>query len=227
MTKTHRYYLFHAIVLTILIIWDSEIYLWFHSVIDWIDTNRIFLLTELIRHRHWRFFEQMGNIWAAIIAIYLIAKFDKPKYKYIQILILSIIVTTLAYTVLKHTVGKIRPNVHDGIVVYHPFLQGWFTSRNLSFPSGHTTFAFTLATFLSLLYPQCKKGFYGLALCCGISRVFFEAHFFADVYLGAFLGYEITRFLYARIQDKKLVVVFSSEPNTSLLTFKLIPKKPN
>jgi membrane-associated phospholipid phosphatase len=61
---------------------------------------------------------------------------------------------------------------------------------NHSFPSGHTTAAFTLFCFLALISSKKYKGFiYGIiAVIIGYSRVYLSQHFFEDILVGATVG---------------------------------------
>jgi undecaprenyl-diphosphatase len=57
-----------------------------------------------------------------------------------------------------------------------------------SFPSGHATTAFALATLLSLWYPRWTGGFLAAAALVGWSRAVLGSHFPSDVLAGAVLG---------------------------------------
>jgi undecaprenyl-diphosphatase len=57
-----------------------------------------------------------------------------------------------------------------------------------SFPSGHTTTAFALATVLSLWYPRGRWVWGGGAVLVGWSRIVLGSHFPSDVLAGAVLG---------------------------------------
>jgi membrane-associated phospholipid phosphatase len=61
---------------------------------------------------------------------------------------------------------------------------------NHSFPSGHTTAAFTLFCFLTLISSEKYRGFiYGIiAVIIGYSRVYLSQHFFEDILVGATVG---------------------------------------
>lgn len=63
---------------------------------------------------------------------------------------------------------------------------------NLSFPSGHTTSAFALFTFFTMLLPARLKGigfiFFMIAISVGYSRIYLSHHFFTDVYAGSLIG---------------------------------------
>jgi membrane-associated phospholipid phosphatase len=60
-----------------------------------------------------------------------------------------------------------------------------------SFPSGHTTTAFMLASFFYLVLPKKIKIHslvMGIAFLVGFSRVYLMQHFLMDVWVGALLG---------------------------------------
>jgi membrane-associated phospholipid phosphatase len=72
---------------------------------------------------------------------------------------------------------------------------------NTSFPSGHTTAAFAVATVFAHRYRQHRWVpwvAYGAAAAVGFSRVTLQSHFPSDVFLGAALGYSITKFVVLR-----------------------------
>jgi membrane-associated phospholipid phosphatase len=84
------------------------------------------------------------------------------------------------------------------------FADSWFEGPggvNLGhggFPSGHAIAAFSVATVMSRRYGKAHKWVpyvaYGLAATIGFSRVTTLAHFPSDVFLGAALGYSVSRF---------------------------------
>ena len=83
------------------------------------------------------------------------------------------------------------------------FKTGWGSSffGDASFPSGHTIAAFSVATVMARRYASRRWVpwvAYGLAGLVGFSRVTNQAHFPSDVFLGAALGYSISRFVVLR-----------------------------
>lgn len=63
------------------------------------------------------------------------------------------------------------------------------TTLPYSFPSGHTSTAFVLATVLAWRKPEARKYFYGIAVLVGISRMYLGVHFPSDIIVGALVGH--------------------------------------
>lgn len=60
-----------------------------------------------------------------------------------------------------------------------------------SFPSGHTTTAFSICFAMAILfskYPKIQRMMLILAIGIGLSRVYLMQHFFGDIWMGAALG---------------------------------------
>ena len=75
--------------------------------------------------------------------------------------------------------------------------------KGSSFPSGHATAAFSVATVVSYRYRNHKWvpfAAYGLATAIGLSRIATEAHFPSDVFLGSAIGYAVARYQTVRPQ---------------------------
>jgi membrane-associated phospholipid phosphatase len=85
---------------------------------------------------------------------------------------------------LKVAVGRSRPSADQGTHDFHPFNGGQ------SFPSGHTTQAFALASVISGHADETWVSgvSYGLAGLVGLARVEQKAHFMSDVVMGALIG---------------------------------------
>lgn len=96
---------------------------------------------------------------------------------------------------LKGVFGRFRPAAGHGAYRFHPF------SGNTSFPSGHTTAAFSIITPWVLYYPN--RSTYGLfALCTGtaIARIALNKHWPTDVLAGGAIGFLTARYLTRRHQ---------------------------
>jgi membrane-associated phospholipid phosphatase len=106
--------------------------------------------------------------------------------------------TEILGTFLKVATDRLRPlNVPvNGNFADTAFERGGYVKS--SFPSGHTLAAFSVATVVSRRYgrhrPWVPVLAYGLASAVGFSRMSLSAHFPSDVFMGAVLGYSVSRF---------------------------------
>jgi len=60
--------------------------------------------------------------------------------------------------------------------------------KDYSFPSGHTTAAFSIAAVLSINFPSMLIFFVSIALIVGLSRIYLAVHFPTDVLIGMIIG---------------------------------------
>jgi hypothetical protein len=75
--------------------------------------------------------------------------------------------------------------------------------KGSSFPSGHATGAFAVATVIANRYGNHKWvpwAVYGMATVIGLSRISSNAHFASDVFLGSAIGYSTSKFQVLRPQ---------------------------
>lgn len=86
---------------------------------------------------------------------------------------------------LKYGVHRERPFASHSSLIYKKTEAG-----SLSFPSGHTSSAFQLATSLSMAFPRwyVVVPAYGYACAIGYSRMYLGAHYPTDVLAGAIVG---------------------------------------
>jgi membrane-associated phospholipid phosphatase len=103
-------------------------------------------------------------------------------------------------TALKAITQRPRPRVDDA--------SGEFFDRGNSFPSGHATSAWSLATVIAYEYgkrrPLVRFGVYGLATAVSLSRYTGRNHFLSDVLVGSAIGYGIGRYIYRTHHDPLL-----------------------
>jgi len=108
-------------------------------------------------------------------------------------------------TVMKDIDRRLRPS---DIAPNGDFSNSWFQDNkrylrsNGSFPSGHAIAAFSVATIVARRYGTHHRWVpyvaYGGAALVGFSRMTLSAHFASDVFMGAALGYSISRFTVLR-----------------------------
>lgn len=106
--------------------------------------------------------------------------------------VLCTVIPSLITQLIKHQVAAPRPMTVYAAQPWVHHLKHWALLHNNSFPSGHTTGAFSFFCLLSCIMPKNYRAwglfFFFFALITGYSRVYLAAHFFADVYVGSIIG---------------------------------------
>ena len=103
----------------------------------------------------------------------------------------------IVYGVINAVTRRLRPS---DIPPQGSYSDTFFKNKSVldnSFPSGHTIAAFAVATVIARRYKSHRWVpwvAYGIAGAIGFSRITTQAHFPADVFLGAALGFSISRF---------------------------------
>ncbi len=103
----------------------------------------------------------------------------------------------LVASVMKGATKRLRPGE---ITPNGNFADSWFEGKSWTgggFPSGHTIAAFSIATVVARRYGNHRwvpYFAYGSAALVGFSRLTLSAHFPSDAFVGAALGYSISRF---------------------------------
>jgi hypothetical protein len=97
--------------------------------------------------------------------------------------------------IAKPVFGRERPSQSNGQTIFHGF-----TTRYESFPSGHATIAWAVASVVAMrtegwIVPTVA---YTLATIVAFDRVNDEKHFIADVFTGAVIGVTVGRFVVGR-----------------------------
>jgi hypothetical protein len=90
-------------------------------------------------------------------------------------------------TVLKYSIGRARPYTNEGRAAYTPFS---FKNSHSSFPSGHTTSAFSIASVFAARYDSTWLGciVYATASVTALQRIYSSMHWPTDVFAGAVIG---------------------------------------
>lgn len=87
------------------------------------------------------------------------------------------------------------------------YVEGVELHSSFSFPSGHTTAAFALATSILLVLPKKNLGFclIILAILTGYSRIYLSQHFLADVLLGSVIGTSTALVVHFYLNSEKML----------------------
>jgi membrane-associated phospholipid phosphatase len=133
--------------------------------------------------------EPFGQEYSAgvLLAFYVGGEFlHDPRAKSVALdgISASIIASGLIDQPLKYVIGRSRPSKDQGAYDFHPF------NGSASFPSGHATQAFAVATVISEHYESLwiRLTAYGLASAVGYARLNKDEHWTSDVLAGAAIG---------------------------------------
>lgn len=163
-----------------------------------------------------RYITYLGDGWTALIVGLLLLVI---RLRWAFLLGLSCLISAFITQFLKHSVfvDALRPKKYfEGIHQLY-FVPGVENYLYNSFPSGHSTCAFSMCLSLALISEKnpLKLFFFFMALLIGYSRIYLSQHFFEDVYAGAFIGVSTGLLVYYFLfrsrktwLDKSLISVF-------------------
>jgi membrane-associated phospholipid phosphatase len=159
-----------------------------------------------------RAFEHMGADYSFIVlagfeGYHSVTDDGRSQAVFVDGLASSLIASGFIAPVLKYSVGRERPSDSADPYRFRPF-----TNHN-SFPSGHTTQAFAVATVIAAHYPEwwVETLAFGSAGLVGYCRVEQNAHFTSDVVAGALIGWSVARCV-VRHNDESKVPRFTLIP---------------
>ena len=106
--------------------------------------------------------------------------FDSP---FLHVILLAFLIERPVYFILKNGLKRNRPEA--ALKNFRSIIK---PSDQFSFPSGHTSAAFMMATLLSFYFPALIIPFYIWATLVACSRVVLGVHFPTDTVVGSILG---------------------------------------
>jgi len=137
------------------------------------------------------------------LLVYLIYKNRDEFIKKSMILIFSsVVISGIIVNIIKIIFGRARPPL---LFKEDIFGFTWFHFGHLyaSFPSGHTTTAFSGFIALAFIFPKYKYLFVIFAIIIALTRVLLSMHYLSDVLMGSLLGSWTTYLLYKKIFKEK------------------------
>ena len=154
---------------------DSEIFVFLNTRL----ANPVFDLIMPIATNDWF----LRAVFAIIILAMLV--FGKKQGRIAAVFCLATVAVSdlLSAQVIKPLVGRVRPcHVIENV---HLLVN---CSQGLSFPSSHAANTFSLALFLSDVYPRLRWLLYSFAAIVSYSRIAVGVHYPFDVVVGALTG---------------------------------------
>lgn len=137
----------------------------------------------------------------------------KIGYEIIQTTIYAGAITTA----LKLAFGRARPFTEKGAASFGTWSM--FDDTFHSFPSGHTTIAFSISTVLAKNSKSdiVKVLCYVPAVLTALSRVYQDKHWTSDVFLGGLIGYTVGTWVNSTHNEKELLQVSSPQQLTIVI----------
>jgi len=142
----------------------------------------------------------LGSHFALILFIILSWVITKQR-KVLRCLVLLYAIQSAVIYSLKFLIQRQRPFLFLDLA--SKLSKGPGEILDPSFPSGHTVYAFMMATLLTHWFPRYWIVFYVIAGFIGWTRIYLGLHYPTDVLVGGLLGYGITKlFLKYEIPEK-------------------------
>jgi len=163
---------------------------------DWSQENRNYISNNISKYA--TYFGEKKVVAPSLFLYYIYGKIShNKKAKYTALIGLEGFILSGIFTnIIKYSAHRSRPYTGDT-----PDSWGGpsfsLSDDYLSFPSGHSTAAFALATIFTNEYNTrfCSFLFYSLASLTAISRINDNDHWVSDVFFGAVIGYATSRAL--------------------------------
>ena len=133
-----------------------------------------------------------GQLYFIVIGVlYWLGSIDSLCLK---VVLQAFLIERPVYFVLKNGLKRNRPEA-----ALKNFRSIITPSDQFSFPSGHTSAAFMMATLLSYYFPTFMVPLYFWATLVGCSRVVLGVHFPTDILVGVLLGISVALFSLGQI----------------------------
>jgi undecaprenyl-diphosphatase len=130
-------------------------------------------------------FAWIGTLQLVALTFGVYFWFKKETRPMSYILFSAVIICALLVYCIKNTILRPRPFVMLGLAEADLLVK---EKPYTSFPSGHTTAAFTTATLLGYYFKKWLIPAFAAAVCAGLARIYLLVHYPSDVIAGAVIG---------------------------------------
>lgn len=152
------------------------------------DDLFIDLINQKMRNRYLDVFmykiTDLGGAIFSSLFIFLFILFGNGDIRFMGLEALAAI--TISQTIV-HSLKRILSRERPYKIIEQLNTYG-INLKDYSFPSGHTTAAFSIATTIALNIPRLSILAFSIAIIVGISRIYLGVHYPTDVAAGIILG---------------------------------------
>ena len=141
-----------------------------------------------------RYLSKTGDGQLYVLVIGTLFWLEGLESRCLQAVLLAFLIERPVYFVLKNGLKRNRPEA--ALKNFHSIIT---PSDQFSFPSGHTSAAFMMATLLGYFFPPLMIPLYSWATGVGCSRVVLGVHFPTDILVGLLLGISVALFSLGQI----------------------------
>lgn len=168
-----------------------------------VNTHHTILLDNVMPY-----ITMMGEgVFGVLILLLLLSQDSFRNWWYFFAALLCNGLPAILVQIIKGYYNEPRPMAVFNKAAWIHILPNWEVLMENSFPSGHTSAAFCLYAFLSMiLVPRFKRFgllFFLLALSVAYSRLYLAAHFFLDVYVSSMIGVSFTILIVWLMRNKE------------------------
>jgi len=165
-----------------------------HSVLGYIQHSDILTFNWCMRRKRRELFTAVGRLisktadgpYYFIVPLALLLADRSAAVTLFAVLAGAFAIERPLYAILKRGLKRNRPA--DALPGFESFIV---PADKFSFPSGHTSGAFLVATATAWAFPILLVPLYCWAVLVGTSRVFLGVHFPSDIAAGALMGTSI------------------------------------
>ncbi len=199
MNTTRQWSLASATVITLCILSylfaDIQTALWFHAL----ENTLLYQVFEKIT----LFGDSLGYLIGGALLFVVFRKWNLSWASRGLFLFSTVAISGLSADLIKYIAGRARPKLYFNEQLYgFDFFRcehAW-----ISFPSGHSATAFSVALLLAILYPRWRFAALFGGILIAFSRLVLAQHYISDVIAGSFLGIISTMLLYNLYFKSKL-----------------------